>query len=162
MENDLKNSNSSDEATDTLRKFYTAAKEEHTALMSMSSKLETLYSDLSEYFVFDKQKYLLENFFEDIKQFIDKFKQVQLIFLLKWHWRFVYNQIKCQKTLQKEREELARQGKAKDVKEKSIRVCNINLNYNIDQMFIRIKPPKKQKLISMWLNQVEMKELWTT
>ena len=76
LERDLKNSNATDESADTLKTFLCAAKEEHMALQSMSSQLETLYSDLSEYFVFDKQKYTLENLLEDIKQFIDKFKHV--------------------------------------------------------------------------------------
>ena len=39
--------------------------------------MDSLYSELSEYFVFDKQKYSLEEFFGDIKLFKDKFKQVR-------------------------------------------------------------------------------------
>ena len=37
--------------------------------------METLYAELAEYFVFDKQKYTLEEFFSDIKTFKDQFKQ---------------------------------------------------------------------------------------
>ena len=76
LENELQNSNSSDESTDTLKIFLNTAKEEYLALQSMSSQLETLYSDLSEYFVFDKQKYMLEHFLEDIRKFLDNFKHV--------------------------------------------------------------------------------------
>ena len=42
----------------------------------MATKMETLYAELAEYFVFDKQKYTLEEFFSDIKTFKDLFKQV--------------------------------------------------------------------------------------
>ena len=44
----------------------------------MATKMETLYAELAEYFVFDKQKYTLEEFFSDIKTFKDLFKQVNL------------------------------------------------------------------------------------
>lgn len=36
--------------------------------------METLYTDLSDYYVFDKQKYLLEEFFTDLKTFKDSFR----------------------------------------------------------------------------------------
>ena len=42
--------------------------------------METLYADLAEYLVFDKQKYTLEEFFSDIKTFKDGFKHVSLFF----------------------------------------------------------------------------------
>ena len=41
----------------------------------MGTKMEKLYAELAEYFVFDKQKYSLEEFFSDIKTFKDQFKQ---------------------------------------------------------------------------------------
>ena len=43
----------------------------------MGSKMDSLYTDLAEYFAFDKQKYTLEEFFGDIKLFMDQFKQVR-------------------------------------------------------------------------------------
>ena len=46
----------------------------------MGTKMETLYADLAEYLVFDKQKYTLEEFFSDIKTFKDGFKHVSLLF----------------------------------------------------------------------------------
>ena len=42
--------------------------------------MERLYAELSEYYVFDKLKYTLEEFFGDIKTFKDQFKQVGLVF----------------------------------------------------------------------------------
>ena len=41
---------------------------------AMAKKMDTLYSSLAEYFVFDKQKYSLEEFMSDIKKFKDQFK----------------------------------------------------------------------------------------
>merc|ERR1712203_223085 len=40
----------------------------------MFKKMETLYSGLESYYVFDKQKYTLEEFMSDIKKFKDQFK----------------------------------------------------------------------------------------
>ena len=37
--------------------------------------MEKFYAELAEYFVFDKQRYSLEEFFSDIKTFKDQFKQ---------------------------------------------------------------------------------------
>lgn len=37
--------------------------------------MDALYTDLSEYYAFDKQKYVLEEFFTDIKTFKDAFQQ---------------------------------------------------------------------------------------
>lgn len=51
-------------------------------MQNMLKKMETLYNDLSEYYVFDKQKYTLEEFFTDLKTFKDSFlvsKYVSLI-----------------------------------------------------------------------------------
>ena len=36
--------------------------------------METLYTGLESYYVFDKQKYTLEEFMSDIKKFKDQFK----------------------------------------------------------------------------------------
>lgn len=35
--------------------------------------MEALYDDLAEYYVFDKSKYTLEEFFTDLKAFKDSF-----------------------------------------------------------------------------------------
>ena len=47
----------------------------------MSKKMETLYSGLESYYVFDKQKYTLEEFMSDIKKFKDQFKVTIVYFL---------------------------------------------------------------------------------
>lgn len=39
----------------------------------MCKKMEALYNDLADYYVFDKSKYTLEEFFTDIKIFKDSF-----------------------------------------------------------------------------------------
>ena len=56
--------------------FSTEARAQYSIPNAMGSKMESLYTDLAEYFVFDKQKYTLEEFFGDIKLFKDQFKQV--------------------------------------------------------------------------------------
>ena len=49
---------------------------DNTYLIIQGTKMERLYAELSEYYVFDKAKYTLEEFFGDIKTFKDQFKQV--------------------------------------------------------------------------------------
>ena len=70
LENDLKDT--SEQNTDPNDKFKSGAfcktaRTEYTQLVAMSNKMDALYSDLSEYFLFDKQKYSLDQFFGDIK-----------------------------------------------------------------------------------------------
>merc|ERR1719362_2143180 len=55
--------------------FAKDARDQYSILQAMGTKMETLYADLAEYLVFDKQKYTLEEFFSDIKTFKDNFKQ---------------------------------------------------------------------------------------
>merc|ERR1711981_256575 len=43
-------------------------------MQEMFKKMETLYTGLESYYVFDKQKYTLEEFMSDIKKFKDQFK----------------------------------------------------------------------------------------
>ena len=40
----------------------------------MATKMESLFSELAEYFIFDAQKYTLEEFMSDIKTFKNQFK----------------------------------------------------------------------------------------
>ena len=56
--------------------FATEARSQYAILLAMETKMNSLHCDLAEYFVFDKQKYTLEELFGDIKMFKDKFKQV--------------------------------------------------------------------------------------
>ena len=46
---------------------------------AMATKMESLFAELADYFVFDSQKYTLEEFMSDIKMFKNQFK-VQLFF----------------------------------------------------------------------------------
>jgi len=82
--------------------FSAEARVQCSLLRAMSTKMDSLYTDLAEYFVFDKQKYTLEEFFGDIKLFKDKFKQAQ-------------------EALIEEREIEARLRRAKDAREKAER-----------------------------------------
>ena len=82
LETDLKNSSRTNQDPDdgfeeAMGTFSTEARAQCSILTAMGSKMETLYTDLAEYFVFDKQKYTLEEFFGDIKQFKEQFKQVR-------------------------------------------------------------------------------------
>lgn len=42
----------------------------------MGKKMEKVYHDLAEYFVFDPQKYTLDEFFTDVKTFKDSFQVI--------------------------------------------------------------------------------------
>lgn len=55
------------------KEFAKQAKQECAVLKNMFQKLETLYTGLADYYVFDKQKYPLEEFFTDMKAFLDGF-----------------------------------------------------------------------------------------
>merc|ERR1719481_658465 len=58
-----------------VNKLVLDAKQQFSLLTTMSSKMESLYNGLAEYYVFDVKKYGLEEFFGDLKIFKDKFKQ---------------------------------------------------------------------------------------
>jgi len=53
--------------------FSKEARSQHQIMDSMFKNMESLYTDLSEFYAFDKQKYSLEEFFTDIKTFKDAF-----------------------------------------------------------------------------------------
>ena len=78
--------------------------------------MERLYAELSEYYVFDKAKYTLEEFFGDIKTFKDQFKQVRSIhskiYLLKIYFQ-AYD------SMLKEREAEAKLARAREAREKA-------------------------------------------
>jgi len=56
-----------------LQTFAKEAREQCELLQSMFKQMDSLYTDLSEFFSFDKQKYTLEEFFTDVKTFKDSF-----------------------------------------------------------------------------------------
>ena len=87
LETDLKNASRvstdpDDKFEEAMGTFCNEARAQCSILQAMGTKMETLYTDLSDYYVFDKQKYTLEEFFGDIKVFKDKFKQVSHVLAL--------------------------------------------------------------------------------
>ena len=54
--------------------FNKEARTQCDILQAMAKKMEELYGALSEYLVFDKQKYTLEEFMGDVKTFKDQYK----------------------------------------------------------------------------------------
>ena len=79
LEMDLKNAQRNpaekdDRFVEAMGQFCQQAREQCDILQAMAQKMDTLYSSLADYFVFDKQKYSLEEFMSDIKKFKDQFK----------------------------------------------------------------------------------------
>ncbi|XP_061381445.1 protein diaphanous isoform X6 [Danaus plexippus] len=77
LETDLNNSRVPQCADDlfheTMSNFAKEAREQCDLLHSMFKKMESLYAELAEYYVFDPAKYTLEEFFADVKTFKDSF-----------------------------------------------------------------------------------------
>ncbi|XP_060808881.1 protein diaphanous isoform X2 [Amyelois transitella] len=77
LETDLNNSRvpqcPDDLFHETMNSFAKEAREQCDLLNSMYRKMEALYNELAEYYVFDPHKYTLEEFFADIKTFKDSF-----------------------------------------------------------------------------------------
>ncbi|XP_030041077.2 protein diaphanous isoform X4 [Manduca sexta] len=78
LETDLNNSRvpqcPDDLFHETMGTFAQEAREQCDLLHSMFKKMEALYGELAEYYVFDPHKYTLEEFFSDIKTFKDSFQ----------------------------------------------------------------------------------------
>jgi len=55
--------------------FSVEARSQCNIMLEMFKKMETLYTGLESYYVFEKQKYNLEEFMSDIKKFKDQFKE---------------------------------------------------------------------------------------
>ncbi len=80
LEMDLKNAarapaEKDDCFSEAMGAFCNTAREQCERLQTMAQKMESLYLELADYFVFDVQKYSLEDFMSDIKTFKDQFKQ---------------------------------------------------------------------------------------
>ena len=76
---DLKNASRNptekdDKFSDSMGAFCADARYQCDILKAMAQKMDGLYDDLAEYFVFDKTKYNLEEFMSDIKTFKVQFK----------------------------------------------------------------------------------------
>ena len=82
--------------------FVEEAESQFSILKAMRQKLDGLYKELSEFYVFDKTKYTIEDFFGDIKMFKDQFKEAHLCIV-------------------EERESHQRAQKARAAREKSIK-----------------------------------------
>ena len=63
-----------DKFAETMGAFCQQARKECDILTAMAQKMTELYTSLAEYFVFDAQKYSLEEFMGDIKTFKQQFK----------------------------------------------------------------------------------------
>ncbi|CAG9835595.1 unnamed protein product [Diabrotica balteata] len=66
-----------DKFLEVMEKFAEEAREQCDIMQKMLKKVENLYNDLAEYYVFDKQKYALEEFFVDLKTFKNSFLQAK-------------------------------------------------------------------------------------
>jgi diaphanous 2 len=80
LEMDLKNASRNptekdDKFSDSMGAFCADARYQCDILKAMAQKMDGLYDDLAEYFVFDKTKYNLEEFMSDIKTFKVQFKE---------------------------------------------------------------------------------------
>ena len=64
-----------DKFSESMGAFCVEAKADCDILNGMFKNLESLYSELEKFYVFDKQKYNLEEFMSDIKTFIKQFKE---------------------------------------------------------------------------------------
>lgn len=81
LETDLKNQVKAgsavldeDKFLDVMGNFAREAREQCDVLQRMGKKMEAVYQELAEYFVFDPQKYTLDEFFTDVKTFKDSFQ----------------------------------------------------------------------------------------
>ena len=54
--------------------FLNQAKEQHEVLEGMMNKMTTLFANTAKYYCFDKKKYTMEEFFGDVKKFLESFK----------------------------------------------------------------------------------------
>ncbi|XP_045469378.1 protein diaphanous isoform X3 [Harmonia axyridis] len=91
-----------DKFLEVMEAFAQTAREQCDVMQNMFKKVENLYQDLSEYYVFDNQKYTLEEFFTDLKTFKDNF-------------------VEARKENEKERELIEKREKARLAKEKADR-----------------------------------------
>jgi len=65
----------------TLHQFLNTAKEQFEVLEGMYKKMTTMFQNTAKYFAFDPKKYTMEEFFTDLKTFIESFN-VRIVHLL--------------------------------------------------------------------------------
>ncbi|XP_018329945.1 protein diaphanous isoform X2 [Agrilus planipennis] len=104
LETDLQNNklpqDDQDKFSEIMGSFAKEAREQCLVMQKMFKKMDELYNELAEYYAFDKQKYVLEEFFTDLKTFKDSF-------------------IEAKKDNEREREILEKNRKAKLAREKA-------------------------------------------
>ncbi|KAJ8028208.1 Protein diaphanous-like 3 [Holothuria leucospilota] len=71
----FKPSADNDKFKEVMDKFVVIAKEEYDTLKAMFAKMKDLFSELSEFFCFDKKKTSFEEFFQQIKTFLSDYLQ---------------------------------------------------------------------------------------
>lgn len=78
LEQDLLNSkvplSSQDRFAEIMTPFAKKARLGYEVMQNMFKNMDALYTDISDFFAFDKQKYTIEEFFGDIKKFKDDFQ----------------------------------------------------------------------------------------
>jgi len=77
LENNRIPQSDDDKFVEVMEEFCKKARNQCDLLQEMFKKIENLYSELAEYYAFDKQKYNLEEFFQDLKTFKDSFIQAK-------------------------------------------------------------------------------------
>ncbi|XP_076280115.1 diaphanous related formin 1 [Lasioglossum baleicum] len=81
LEQDLSNAkvpqSDEDRFIEVMGPFAKKARESYEVMQNMFKNMDSLYTGISEFFSFDKQKYTIEEFFGDIKTFKDDFTQAQ-------------------------------------------------------------------------------------
>ncbi|XP_076246123.1 diaphanous related formin 1 isoform X2 [Calliopsis andreniformis] len=81
LEQDLSNAkipqSEEDMFVDVMGPFAKKARESYEVMQNMFKNMDSLYTEISEFYSFDKQKYTIEEFFGDIKTFKDDFMQAQ-------------------------------------------------------------------------------------
>ncbi|XP_033328882.2 diaphanous related formin 1 isoform X1 [Megalopta genalis] len=81
LEQDLSNAkvpqSDEDRFIEVMGPFAKKARESYEVMQNMFKNMDSLYTGISEFFSFDKQKYTIEEFFGDIKTFKDDFMQAQ-------------------------------------------------------------------------------------
>ncbi|KAK0082986.1 hypothetical protein PV325_009545 [Microctonus aethiopoides] len=113
LEQDLLNSkvplSSQDRFAEIMTPFAKKARLGYEVMQNMFKNMDALYTDISDFFAFDKQKYTIEEFFGDIKKFKDDFQQAQKEI------------IKLREGVEKQRR--AREGREKAEAERAARVA---------------------------------------
>lgn len=73
--NSVHEGDTEDKFVEEMSGFVEEADSQFSILKAMRQKLDGLYTELAEYYVFDKTKYTMEDFFGDTKVFKDQFKE---------------------------------------------------------------------------------------